>query len=53
MNYKMKIQDKYIMPIKNRIKTKEYRLYDEERQKIKIGDVLLFAAKRVLVALLE
>lgn len=42
----MRILEKYINPIKNSRKTKEYRLYDENRQKIKIGDTILLVADK-------
>jgi len=38
----MKVQEKYYRLLKSGVKTIELRLYDEKRQKIKIGDDILF-----------
>lgn len=38
----MKVQEKYYNLLKSGIKTIELRLYDEKRQKIKVGDELTF-----------
>ena len=38
----MKVQEKYYNLLKSGIKTIELRLYDEKRQKIKLGDELVF-----------
>lgn len=39
--YHLKIRDKFINEIKNHRKKHEYRLGTEERQEIKIGDILV------------
>ena len=42
MEHKMKLKDKPFNSIKNGTKTVELRLYDEKRQKIDIGDTIVF-----------
>lgn len=42
--YKLKIRDRYILPIALGKKKHEYRLATEERKNIKIGDVLLLVS---------
>src|SRR5690554_6156040 len=44
MMHKMRIHKKYVKPIIQGKKTKEYRLNDEFRKEIKVGDTLLLAA---------
>lgn len=43
MIHKMKLQESPFERIKNGTKTVEFRLYDEKRSKIKIGDQIEFA----------
>ena len=43
MLHKMKLQESPFERIKNGTKTVEFRLYDEKRSKIKIGDQIEFA----------
>ena len=43
MLHKMKLQENPFERIKNGTKTVEFRLYDEKRSKIKIGDQIEFA----------
>ena len=43
MLHKMKLQEDPFERIKNGTKTVEFRLYDEKRSKIKIGDQIEFA----------
>lgn len=43
MLYKMKLQESPFERIKNGTKTVEFRLYDEKRSKIKIGDQIEFS----------
>ena len=40
--FEMKLQNKPFLAIKDKRKTIEMRLYDEKRQKIKIGDTIIF-----------
>ena len=42
MLHKMKLQENPFERIKNGTKTVEFRLYDEKRQKIAIGDTIIF-----------
>ena len=42
MLHKMKLQEDPFERIKNGTKTVEFRLYDEKRQKIAIGDTIIF-----------
>ena len=42
MKHEMKLQPKYYDYMKNGTKRIELRLYDEKRQKIKIGDIITF-----------
>ncbi len=42
MLHKMKLMEKPFEEMKNGIKTVEFRLYDEKRQKIKVGDKIEF-----------
>ena len=42
MQHKMKLYDKPFELIKSGAKTIELRLYDEKRQKIKVGDIIHF-----------
>lgn len=43
MLHKMKLQESPFERIKNGTKTVEFRLYDEKRSKVKIGDQIEFA----------
>lgn len=43
MEHKMNLQDWPFYAIKNGTKKIEMRLYDEKRQKIKVGDIIVFA----------
>ena len=43
MKYKMKLKEDPFERIKNGTKTIEFRLYDEKRSKIKIGDQIEFS----------
>ena len=43
MLYKMKLKESPFEKIKNGTKTIEFRLYDEKRQKIKVGDQIEFS----------
>ena len=43
MIHKMKLQESPFERIKNGTKTVEFRLYDEKRSKIKIGDQIEFS----------
>lgn len=43
MLYKMKLKESPFERIKNGTKTIEFRLYDEKRQKIKVGDQIEFS----------
>ena len=42
MLHKMKLNESPFERIKNGTKTIEFRLYDEKRQKINIGDTIIF-----------
>ena len=42
--YSLKIKEKFLNPIRNRIKRHEYRLGTPERRKIRIGDVLILTS---------
>lgn len=42
MEHNLRIRSKYFNCIKNGTKRIEIRLYDEKRQKIKIGDTIIF-----------
>lgn len=41
--YQMKVREKYYTMLRDGIKTIELRLYDEKRQKIKIGELIEFS----------
>ena len=43
MIHKMKLKEEPFENIKNETKTIEFRLYDEKRQKVKIGDKIEFS----------
>lgn len=43
MIYQMKLNESPFERIKNGMKTIEFRLYDEKRQKIKVGDKIEFS----------
>lgn len=43
MQYPMKLLHKPFYEIKNGTKTIEFRLYDEKRKKLKIGDIIEFS----------
>ena len=43
MKYYMKLLDKPFNSIKNGTKTIEFRLYDEKRKQIKVGDIIEFS----------
>ncbi len=43
MEYKMHLREKPFVMIKSGSKNIEMRLYDEKRQKIKVGDTILFS----------
>ena len=43
MLHKMKLKESPFERIKNETKTVEFRLYDEKRRKIKIGDKIEFS----------
>lgn len=45
MRFILRIREKFIEDIKNGIKTKEFRLNDEERKQIKVNDVLTLKSK--------
>ena len=58
MLYKMKLREKPFEEIKNGTKTIEYRLYDEKRQQIKVGDQIEFSKlpelqEKILVDVVE
>lgn len=42
MNHIMRLDEEYFEMIKDGIKTVEYRLNDEKRQQIKVGDTITF-----------
>ena len=43
MLYKMKLNESPFERIKNGTKTIEFRLYDEKRQQVKVGDQIEFS----------
>ena len=58
MIHKMKLKEEPFENIKNGTKTIEFRLYDEKRQKIKIGDKIEFSKlpdlqEKILVDVLD
>ena len=58
MIHKMKLKEEPFEKIKNGTKTIEFRLYDEKRQKIKIGDKIEFSKlpdlqEKILVDVLD
>ena len=58
MLYKMKLLEKPFNSIKNRTKDIEFRLYDEKRKQIKIGDEIEFSLlpdlkEKLLVEVIE
>ncbi len=42
MNFRMRLNENFFNMIKNGIKTIEYRVNDEKRQKLNIGDIITF-----------
>ncbi len=46
-SYYLKIRDKFINEIVNGTKRREYRLANEERQKIKVGDTLVLISNQI------
>ena len=58
MLHKMKLNESPFERIKNGTKTIEFRLYDEKRQKIKVGDKIEFSKlpdldEKILVEVLD
>ena len=52
MEHILKLQPKYFDYINKGTKRIELRLYDEKRQKIAIGDTIIFLSNKKLVVLL-
>ena len=49
MNYEMQLNEEPFYLIKNDIKKVEYRLNDEKRKLLKIGDIIMFTKRPELV----
>ena len=53
MLHKMKLQEDPFERIKNGTKTVEFRLYDEKRRTIQIGDEIEFSKEKLLVKVID